>query len=52
LVGSSGGDTDSSKLSSEDCKKLGFNRAALLCSSCDDLSKFKVNETGSQPCDF
>ena len=40
LVGTSGeGD---SKLSAEDCKKLGFNSAALLCSSCDDLSKFKV----------
>jgi len=43
VIESSGEEHTSTKVSAEECQKvLGFNKAALLCSSCDDLSKFKV----------
>ncbi|XP_022910484.2 selenoprotein F [Onthophagus taurus] len=32
------------ELSTSDCWELGFNKANLLCSSCDQLSKFNLNE--------
>jgi len=32
-----------SELSSEECVKLGFNRANLFCSSCDLLGKYELD---------
>ena len=29
--------------SAEECRNLGFNKAQVLCSSCDDLSRFSVS---------
>lgn len=49
IIGSGGEEQPppSGKISAEECQKvLGFNKAALLCSSCDDLSKFKVEIHG------
>jgi len=31
-----------SELSSEECLKLGFNRANLMCTSCDLLGKYEL----------
>jgi len=31
------------ELSPEECKSLGFNKAQVLCSSCDDLARFSVS---------
>lgn len=35
------------ELASEECLTLGFNRANLLCSSCDQLSKFDLDILGN-----
>ena len=32
-------------LSPEECKNLGFIKSDLLCSSCDDLARFKVSSS-------
>ena len=32
------------KLSSNECKNLGYSSDQLLCSSCDELKNFKLNE--------
>lgn len=37
-------------LSAEECKDLGFNRAQVLCSSCDDLSRFSVSTDITNNC--
>ncbi|CAG9856786.1 unnamed protein product [Phyllotreta striolata] len=34
----------SSEFSTEDCWSLGFHKANLLCSSCDQLNKFQLDE--------
>ncbi|XP_046467520.1 selenoprotein F [Neodiprion pinetum] len=34
----------SSEFTPEDCKILGFNKANLLCSTCDNLNNFKLND--------
>ncbi|CAD6239838.1 GSCOCG00002384001-RA-CDS [Cotesia congregata] len=33
-----------SEFTSEDCQSLGFNRANLLCSTCDQFSKYNLSE--------
>jgi len=37
-------------LSPEECKALGFIKSDLLCSSCDDLSRFKVSSSITSNC--
>ncbi|KAK5642755.1 hypothetical protein RI129_008922 [Pyrocoelia pectoralis] len=36
--------------SNEDCWSLGFNKAVLLCSSCDLLDNFNLGKTLKEPC--
>jgi len=31
-----------SELSAQDCQELGFNKASLLCNSCDLLEKYEL----------
>ena len=45
-----GDDSSSSGLSSEACESKGFNRADLVCSSCDDLVQFKIKESIVSDC--
>ncbi len=35
-----------SSMSDAECKQAGFNRAELLCSSCDILSNFDLRQLG------
>merc|ERR1712156_170085 len=37
-------------LSPEECKNLGFIKSDLLCSSCDDLARFKVSSSITSAC--
>ncbi|XP_014230627.1 selenoprotein F [Trichogramma pretiosum] len=37
-----------SEYTAEDCKSLGFNKAVLLCSTCDKFDKFELQEISSQ----
>ena len=32
------------KLSLEDCRSLGFHTPTLLCSSCDDIQRFEIQD--------
>ncbi|XP_011299320.1 15 kDa selenoprotein [Fopius arisanus] len=32
------------EFTAEDCKTLGFNKAIVLCSTCEQFSEFKLNE--------
>ncbi|CAF0764163.1 unnamed protein product [Brachionus calyciflorus] len=34
----------SQKLSSNECRELGYSSSTLLCSSCDELKEFKIAE--------
>jgi hypothetical protein len=38
------------ELGPEECRSLGLNKAELLCSSCDDLSKFGVSSKLTSDC--
>ncbi|XP_001599355.1 selenoprotein F [Nasonia vitripennis] len=33
-----------SEFSAEDCKSLGYNKATLLCSTCEKFKKFELND--------